>query len=145
HVDEWIEAIDPKATSPQPLFSIVAHNVPTSTWDGDDLNDLEAIRRIENENSETMAIEFTIAKIQWLNGSESRKSTNRGPLMISFKDRKAANAAIDINMAFNGEICNTSIFIPRAPQCFRCQDWGHRATECTGEPRCGICAGNHET
>ncbi|KIJ27327.1 hypothetical protein M422DRAFT_271469 [Sphaerobolus stellatus SS14] len=67
HVDEWIKAIDPEATSPQPLFSIVAHNVPTSTWDGDDLNDREAIRRIENENSETMAIEFTIARIRWLN------------------------------------------------------------------------------
>ncbi|KIJ28472.1 hypothetical protein M422DRAFT_270247 [Sphaerobolus stellatus SS14] len=137
HADEWIKAIDPEATLPQLMFSIVAHNIPTLTWDGDDLNDIEAIHRIENENSETMAIEFTIAKIQWLNGGENREKTNRGPLMISFKDRKAANAAIDTNMAFNSEISNTSLYIPRAPQCFRCQDWGHRVTECSRESRCG--------
>ncbi|KIJ32216.1 hypothetical protein M422DRAFT_266017 [Sphaerobolus stellatus SS14] len=68
HVDEWIKAIDPEATPPQPLFSVVAHNVPSSTWNGDDLDDIDATRQIENKNSETMAIKFTISKIQWLNG-----------------------------------------------------------------------------
>ncbi|KAF8576366.1 hypothetical protein K439DRAFT_1283531, partial [Ramaria rubella] len=78
----------------------------------------------------------------WLNGNDAREKSGRGPLMISFKSKEAANAAIDQSIAIKGTICSVSLYIPRPPQCYRCQDWGHRATECTGEAHC---AGPHTT
>jgi hypothetical protein len=65
--------------------------------------------------------------------------------MISYRTKAAANAAIENGIVIEGNICSVSLYIPRPPQCFRCQDWGHRATGCTREARCGRCAGPHST
>ncbi|KIJ30547.1 hypothetical protein M422DRAFT_186987, partial [Sphaerobolus stellatus SS14] len=86
-----------------------------------------------------METAFPVAKLTWLNGSDARDRTKHGPLMLDFKSRKDANTAIDQGLTIDGTYCRVSLYIPRAPQCFRCQDWGHRATECSGEARCGRC------
>ncbi|KIJ32912.1 hypothetical protein M422DRAFT_183936 [Sphaerobolus stellatus SS14] len=105
----------------------------------------EAIAKIETANSDATGISYSITNLTWLNGSEARGRTKHGPLMLGLRNRKDANTAINQGLTFDGAFCLVSIYIPRAPQCFRCQDWGHRATECTGEARCGKCAGNHKT
>jgi hypothetical protein len=142
---EWAILIDPNATVPQRQYAVVAHNIPTDLWNGDNETHEHAIRLIENFNTDAMAIDYTIIKLNWLNSLEARDRTKRGPLMISFNNRETANTAIDNCLTFNKELCNVSLYVPRTPQCFRCQDWGHRATECAGEARCGVCAGDHET
>lgn len=66
--------------------------------------------------------------------------------MISFRNRETANLALDYNLAINSVNCSTSLYVPRPPQCFQCQDWGHRATDCKAEDvQCGKCTQNHET
>jgi hypothetical protein len=143
---EWVTRVDPRLHIPQRLYPVVAHNAPTDAWNGEQSALHDATKAIETENSSsTTAYEYSITSLTWLNGVEARKESKRGPLLINFKSKKDANNAIDTGLSFNGEMCNVSIYVPRAPQCFRCQDWGHRATECTGEARCGRCAGNHET
>jgi hypothetical protein len=59
--------------------------------------------------------------------------------------KAAANAAIDNGLIIKGMLCSVSLHIPQPPQCFRRQDWGHRAMGCIGEPHCGRCAGPHAT
>ncbi|KAF8579181.1 hypothetical protein K439DRAFT_1360206, partial [Ramaria rubella] len=54
----------------------------------------------------------------WLNSAEAREKSGRGPLMISFKSKESANAAIDHSIAIHGTICSVSLYIPRPPQCF---------------------------
>ncbi|KIJ22827.1 hypothetical protein M422DRAFT_276688 [Sphaerobolus stellatus SS14] len=107
----------------------------------------DAIARIETANTGDMelAVAFPVSRLTWLTGKDSREHTLHGPLLLDFKSRNDANIAIDQGLTVEGTFCRVSIYIPRAPQCFRCQDWGHRATECTGEAHCGKCAGNHET
>ena len=105
----------------------------------------EAIHEIEQANNDAAALDFNVANLSWLNGTEAREKSGHGPLMISFKSKEATNAAIDHNLAIRGVTCSVSIYVPRPPQCFWCQDWGHRAMECTGEEHCGRCAGPHAT
>ncbi|KIJ43544.1 hypothetical protein M422DRAFT_169732 [Sphaerobolus stellatus SS14] len=105
----------------------------------------DTIANIESSNNEELEITFSVVKLTWLNGSDAHDHTQHGPLMLDFKTRKDANTAIDQGLTIDGTYCRASIYIPRVPQCFRCQDWGHRATECTGEAQCGKCAGSHET
>ena len=145
HAEEWIGRINPDATVPQRLFAVVAHNVPNTIWNGTDDTMTEAIGNIESENTNMLPIDYSISSLSWLNGQDTRQKTEHGPLQLNFKSRKEANTTIDQGLLINGKLCNVSIYIPRAPQCFRCQDWGHRATECSGEARCGRCAGNHTT
>ena len=85
HADGWVHKLSPDATVPQRLFAVVAHNVPLSIWDGGKDSVKSAITNIELENSDTMAIDFTIAELSWLNGTEAREKTGHGPLMISLK------------------------------------------------------------
>src|SRR6266481_3230348 len=144
HADDWVKTFDKGATTPQRTFAEVAHNAPASIW-ADPARMAEAIREIEDTNTDVAAFEFNIANLAWLNGKESRDKTGCGPLMLSLKSKNATNAAIDYNLAIRGVTCSVSIYVPQPPQCFRCQDWGHRATECTGEDRCGRCTGPHAT
>ncbi|KAH9942976.1 hypothetical protein B0H21DRAFT_681100, partial [Amylocystis lapponica] len=87
-----------------------------------------------------------IANICWLDNEAVRLAKGSGPLMISFRHKDVANRALDYNLAIHGINCNTSIYVPRPPQCYRCQDWGHRAAECKSEvAKCGKCTNAHET
>jgi len=144
HADGWVKIIDEAATTPQHTFAVVAHNAPTAIW-ADPARMAEAIREIEDSNSDIAALEFDIANLAWLNSKESHEKMGRGPLMLSFKSKSAANAAIDYNLAIRGVMCSISIYVPRPLQCFQCQDWGHRVTECIRVDCCGCCAGPHAT
>ena len=142
HAEDWVKLIDPGATVPQRTYAIVAHNAPAAVWSNPVML-REAMTEIEKANSDVAPLDFAITNMVWLNSPAVREKTGRGPLMISLKTKAAANAAIDLNLAIRGVTCSVSIYVPRPQQCFRCQDWGHRATECAGEERCGHCAGPH--
>ena len=46
-----------------------------------------------------------------------------------------------------GRIHNAERYIPELQlrQCFKCQGYGHTAENCTRTPKCGKCAGEHES
>jgi hypothetical protein len=101
----------------------VVHNAPAGVWKTG-VNIATAIKDIEDSNID-LGIEFSIANLCWLNSDQSRAITGSGPLMISFKNHESANMAIDFNLAIKGMTCTVALYIPRPPQCFRCQGWGH--------------------
>ena len=105
----------------------------------------EAINNIESENTDMLPIDYSISSLSWLNGLDTRQKMEHGPLQLNLKTRKEAKTIMDQGLLINGKLCNVSIYIPRAPHCFQCQDWGHQAQECSGEAHCGRCAGNHTT
>ncbi len=144
HAEDWVKLIDPGALVPQRTYAIVAHNVPAAVWNNPVML-REAMTEVEKANSDVTPLDFAIANMAWLNSPVAREKTGWGPLMISLKTKAAANAAIDLNLAIRGVTCSVSIYVPCPQQCFRCQDWGHHATECAGEECCGRCAGPHAT
>jgi hypothetical protein len=83
--DEWVTLIDPDAHVPQRLYAVVAHNAPANTWDGKEDTLQDAIDGIEAFNSDAMAINFTIAKIAWLNSAEAREKPNVVPCLSASK------------------------------------------------------------
>jgi len=118
--------------------------VPAAVW-SDPATLQDAMTEIEMANMDFLAIDFTISNMVWLNSQEVHNKSGRGLLMLSFKTKNATNAAIDLNLAVCGVTCSVSLNIPWLPQCYWCQDWGHRVTECTGEECCGCCIGSHAT
>ena len=130
HVDDWLKLIDPATTIPRRTYAVVTHNAPAVIWT-DPNNVAAAIREIEDTNRDIAAFEFDIVNLIWLNSQDAHDKSGRSPLMISFKSKVSANASIDQNLAMRGITCSVSIYIPRPPQCFWCQVWGHWATECS--------------
>jgi hypothetical protein len=144
HAQRWVKGIDPAATYPERAYAVVAHNAPIDIWPEDgDIHD--AIQALEEYNPSLPNNHSRIANISWLNSNEARERMRSGPLLVSYKNKVDANHAIENGLVIEGLLCSVSIYVPRPPQCYRCQDWGHRATGCTGEARCGRCAGPHLT
>ena len=117
HANDWVKAIDDATTMPQCTFAVVAYNAPVALWT-EQAGLPDTIKEIEDTNSDITALEINIANLAWLNAKESRDKTGHGPLMISFKSKNAANAAIDYNITIRGVTCTISIYVPRPPQCF---------------------------
>jgi hypothetical protein len=79
----------------QQLFAVVTHNVPAMSWDGDEDTLQNAIWTIEEENLGSVAFEFLIQNLNWLNSADTRQGTNCRSLMISFKTRKTPPLTMD--------------------------------------------------
>ena len=144
HADDWVKLIDEGATTPHHTFAVVMHNTPAAIWT-DQTQVAAASREIEQANGNVGTLDLDIANLSLLNSEEAHVKSGRGPLMISFKTKAAANAAIDQNLTLCGIICSVSIYVPRPLQCFQCQEWGHQAMEYSRGARCGSCGGPHVT
>jgi len=123
HIEGWVKLIEPRATALHRTYAVVVHNVPSQIWSNPMVLQ-EAMTKIETSNTDVAPIDFTLANMVWVNSQDACNKTGRGPLMLSFKSKNAANAAIDSNIAIHGVTCSVSIYIPQPPQCFQCQDWG---------------------
>jgi len=139
HAEHWVKFIDPAASYPQRAYAVVAHNVPADIWPkGSNITD--AIQTLEDCNPDPLTYVVNspcIANLAWLNSIDFRERNNTSSLMIIFTTKVNANHAIENRRIIEGTVCNVSIYIPRPPQCFWCQDWGHQATGCTREAHCG--------
>ena len=132
HANNWVKLIDASTTTPQCTFAVVSHNAPEAICT-DPSQMVDAIHNIEQANNDVGALNLDVANLSWLNSMDAWDKSGHGPLMISFKTKHAANTIIDHNLAICGITCSVSIYVPQPPQCFQCQDWGHRAMDCTGE------------
>jgi len=141
---DWCKELDVEGIEiPHRTYSVVAHRAPADTFNAnEDIS--SAIDQIQEEN-EHLGLDFSIKSLTWLNGEKDRETDGFGPLRIDFKTKESANTAIGGNLSLGKNTCRTSIFVPRDYQCFRCQDWGHRATSCSRDVKCGLCAGGHST
>jgi hypothetical protein len=117
HANEWIRHIDMGATTPQRSYTVVAHNSPTDIWtEAEDFAD--AIDSLELSNPTDLPDGRQIANLAWLNSSEARDKTKRGPLLVSYKTKEAANDAIENGLVIEGVLCSVSLYIPRPLNAF---------------------------
>ena len=117
HADEWVKLINEGSTTPHHTFAVVAHNAPAAIWT-DQTQVAAASCEIERANGNVGALDLDIANLSWLNSEEACAKSGHGPLMISFKTKAAATAAIDQNLTLCGVSCSVSIYVPWPPQCF---------------------------
>ena len=144
HADDWVKLINECAITPHSTFAVVTNNASAAIW-MDQTQVGAAIHEIKQANGNVSTLDLDITNLSWLNSKEAHVKSGRGPLMISFKTKAATNAAIDQNLTLCDITCSVNIYVPQPPQCFRCQDWGHRVMECSWGDRCSRCGGPHVT
>jgi hypothetical protein len=139
----WIKNLDIQATILQRMYAVVVHNAPVG-FHKEDGSAHDTIASLEEQNTENI-IPHMLTHVAWLNGAAIRQTSRYGPLLLCFKSKEATNKIIDSRIVLDGALCQVSLYIPRPSKCFRCQNWGHCATECTREARCRKCAGAHNS
>jgi len=139
HAVDWNEAFE-GITIHKTKYGIVIHGVPV----GLDLNDKETIKKAESANKFPSG---TIIKMTPLyrKGKEPSNQKHRSIIMY-LGDRQLANECLDDGCYIDSLHYHAVRFAPGSKrQCYNCYGYGHQASACKRNPRCGKCAGNHKT
>jgi hypothetical protein len=139
---EWVEKFSPSATLYRQTFKVVAHGLRVEDYPT--ANGKANAKRIE-ENNKRLHPELTVVGTAWLGRVEGTKEY--ASLMIETTNAKQANRLISLGMIDRYSIKKTELYdhACRITQCFQCMQYGHRATICSRQARCGYCGGKHQT
>src|ERR1700712_604739 len=134
---QWEKAFGDEARVQFPMYEIVISSVPTNT----NLSQQEqVIKEIQTENSH-ICTAADIGFVRWL--TKPKKDKMVEGLVVAFKDPREANAFIEAErVVFDGRPKKVQRYSRdcQITQCFRCHAYGHKASMCTQQEKCGYCS-----
>jgi hypothetical protein len=139
---DWSEAFEGIKTH-EPNYGIVINGMPIDELN---LDDPKTIRLLEIANDFPRG---TISKVTSLRRKDKEPSskTKHRSIVIYFNNFHIANRCLENGCYINYFFYQPVRFTPQfqVMQCFNCYEYGHRAANCKRKPRCGKCAGKHNT
>lgn len=107
------------------------------------------IKTLANTNFPADTDNGIIRDIPWCGKDVERNNNRTTALMVEFTFPEEANKALaDVFFFWLGTRHACNIADPRQfdlPRCLNCQNYGHHLLQCSTEPQCGKCAGQHPT
>jgi hypothetical protein len=140
---EWKKAFE-GAEIVDPLYGVVIHGVSRYQIDFEKDKPDEIITRIRDGNLEEVLVE----KVMPLRRRPRNPSAPTQSIVVFFKRPKDADDCIELGMHIEHKHYAVAVrYTPQCQikQCFKCQAYGHKASVCTRNARCGKCAQEHET
>ena len=138
---DWTQKLATTAQVASDNYQVLVHGMPFS-FEPENANHLKDLQ--DANDAHTPGIE--IQRAVWL---KKVKDTEKraGSLIVWFEKPEHADKAITKGIMWKYELKTTEIFRSgfRTTQCFSCQRFGHIAKMCTHGPKCGQCAGDHNT
>jgi hypothetical protein len=134
-------------------YPIEVQAVPLSldVQNGKDASNTELIREITQATRKILP-NLVISRIRWLHDPkthEKRKQDGktRGSLIVTFPTQALQHEAIRKGVIIGSQLYEARLYDHslQVKQCFRCSAWGHTQGACGKQPRCGTCAGPHQT
>jgi hypothetical protein len=128
-----------------PMYGIVVHGIPIANLNSTTMDDSKVIKQLEAENNMKTN---TIVKITPLRRRKNRDSVKlHHSIIVYMNDQYTANKCISNGFHIDYLHYAAERFVPQfqITQCFNCGDYGHRATSCKRQPRCGKCGEKHNT
>ena len=131
-----------------PMHGIVVHGIPIANLPLTMMDSPKLIQQLESENHmET----DTIVKISPLRRRMKNRNSETVQLhhsiIVYMNDKHFANKCISNGFYVDYLHYAAKKFVPQYQlmQCFNCCDYGHRATSCKRQSRCGKCGEKHNT
>jgi hypothetical protein len=109
------------------------------------------IQELINENKRRIPT-LAIHKIRWLHAPKTLDKRRaygktRSTLIISTPSQDIQHELINKGLVLDAQLYEANLWNhgiePKI--CFRCNSWGHTQSACGRDPRCGKCAGKHQT
>lgn len=138
----WAKCLGQSSVPTEQLYQVMIHGVRIDSISPSKPDD---ITKLQHDNK-TLHPELRIVRAKWLrqtNASDKIYST----LVVGITDEQMANQVIRKGLVSNyalhvAEYYNSQF---RVTQCFKCQAYGHIATNCRKADTCGHCALSHKT
>ena len=134
----WTQALAANAQVKERTFGVIAKGVMVQDLRGDQTS-MRA--QIQEQNRNTMEIDpYWVGFLH-----RPRDGESRIPLVIEVKGVKQANQLIRNGICIGAVWYSCEVYNRRCrlTQCFKCWRYGHLATVCPHEERCGQCGGGH--
>jgi hypothetical protein len=139
---EWLRKLGNGTKLVKPLFGIVVHRVPTTSFLLPS-NETEGIQKIMTDN-DLEAKGFQIDRIAWLKRPDKPLGMHAS-MGIWLNSAEAAEWVINngflVEQQYIGSVEHYQL---KGKQCHQCQRFGHLAWSCKEQARCGFCGSNHE-
>ncbi|KAI0994281.1 hypothetical protein K3495_g13901 [Podosphaera aphanis] len=138
---EWARKLATTAQIASTNYQVLVHDMPLSFQP----ENPEHINELKKANDAHIP-GINIQRAAWLKRYRQPEKKS-GSLIVWFEHAEQADRAIIKGTMWKYELKATEIFRSgfRTMQCFNCQKYGHTAKNCSAEPRCGQCAGGHNT
>ena len=143
HTRDWMKVLGSKASLALPVYGVVMDGVRVNTVDLDHQED--TIEELQKQNHRILPGR-EIKRLRWL--QKPRKGKQYASLVMEFASPVDANVVINTNELFwHNETRRVRRAIRSATinQCFKCNKYGHRSTQCRNPETCGFCAEQHAT
>jgi len=143
HGPEWMPILGAHASLALPLYGVVMDGVRINTVDLD--HPEGTIDELQKQNHRVLNGR-EIKRLRWL--QKPRKGKQYASLVMEFASPEDANVVINTNELFwQNETRRVRRVVRSATinQCFKCNKYGHRSTQCRNPETCGFCAEQHAT
>ena len=147
----WHEVFE-RSLGPLPVqtYNVRMHNIGTGRMTfGESKEKAAIIRALIDENfpvDSDNSIRDIIGNIDFEPPKAKQKNRQPKALMVKFLFPEPANKALRNGLWWLGTNHVCSIADPKfvLPRCRNCQHYGHWIQDCSVEPQCGYCAGQHQ-
>src|SRR5271167_2448788 len=129
----------------KPNYGITVHGVPKTDINFNDETDLkEIIRKLEKANASRGIPINKIAPLRRKPRTDDKPSKNHS-IVVFTEDLHAANTCIRMGFYINHQRYLAEKYAPQfhLTQCYKCFDYGHRASHCKRKQKGGKCGENH--
>ena len=143
HAQDWMPILGAKASLALPVYGVIIDGIRISSVDLD--HPEQTIEELQKQNHRVLPGR-EIKRLRWL--QKPRKGKQYASLVMEFTSPVDANVVINTNELFwQNETRRVRRAIRSATinQCFKCNKYGHRSTQCRNPETCGFCAEQHAT
>ena len=143
YTQDWIAILGARASLALPIYGVIVDGIRISTVDMDHPG--KTIEELSKQNHRVLPGR-EIRRLRWL--QKPRKGKQFASLVMEFASPVDANVVINTSELFwQNETRRVRRAIQSATinQCFKCNKYGHRSTQCRNPETCGFCAEQHAT
>ena len=129
------------------MYGIVVHGILITNLSETSMNDANVIKQLKTENNMKPRIIIKITSLRRKNRLTDDKVKLHHSIVVYMNNLHAANKCITNGYYVDYLHHAAEKFAPQfqITQCFNCYNYGHRATNCKRDTRCGKCGDKHNT
>lgn len=138
----WTKCLGQSSAATEQLFQVAVHGVRLDSINPAQAADVTALQ----EQNQTLHPGLRISRAKWMKTHRGEGQTH-GSLILGLPEAHMADRLIQRGVVSNFALHMTEYYSPsfRITQCYKCQGYGHIATNCRKNDTCGHCSLQHRS
>ena len=138
----WTQCLGESSTATEQLFQVAVHSVRLDSIDPSKAADIVTLQ----EQNQALHPGLRISRAKWMK-THHAEGRIHGSLVLGLPEAQMADRLIQRGVVSNFALHMAEYYSPsfRITQCYKCQGYGHIATNCRKSETCGHCSQPHRS